>query len=76
MPDISNLKREHPSWNWIAMRHGFGSWRYIGTKGNRRVEVSSVGELGEFADVTPAWRAYEGDRGESYAYWSMFNKED
>lgn len=56
--NIRDLRKSVPDWTWSAERYGTG-WRYVGTKGGRKVTMQAFSVLcgpGD-DDSETQWRA-------------------
>ena len=69
---IRELRAELPNWHWEAKRYGFG-WYYVGTLGERRVEIRAFACLVSEDDAVTQWRVIEGATSASYSSWWIDN---
>ena len=75
---LGRLRREMPAWTWRAEQAGFGTYRYLGSLGERRVTVRSHAELCGDSDDDFAirWMVDDGTTATSYAAWAAAQEGD
>lgn len=45
MPNVKELRKKHPDWQWTSVQSGpANNWRYEGQRGDERIEICGFNE--------------------------------
>lgn len=65
--NIKQLRKDHPSWTWVAKSEGYNGLAYFGVRGDRSVRVAN---WVEYATCEMSWSVHEGPNVTRFDAWS------